>query len=178
MRKPSGSTGLIWKRCTLPKRPNEFELRPLPSSWPPAWMTGLRSASRRGRKRIRLGKTCWPSRVRPDPDRWRNRVRDALEEQDRSVLQELAASDQSMELPHSTLQLLGRTLRYARMNAQAVTLLRKIQQHYPGSFWVNFDLAYCLHETDQPVEAIRFYTAALALRPQSAVRTTGIWATS
>src|SRR5262249_19882298 len=63
-----------------------------------------------------------------------------------------------------------------------MALLRRAQQRYPDDFWVNVDLAIALYASvfptgeDRPAreeelpalhEAIRFHTAALALRPQS-----------
>jgi tetratricopeptide (TPR) repeat protein len=111
----------------------------------------------------------WRNQLRDVLDHWRYRVGDVVEQQDRSILQELAASGRSIELPPSTLQLVGRTLQAAKMNEEAVTLLRKIHQHHPSNFWVNFYLAYSLHQMHQPMEAMRFYTATLALRPQSSV---------
>jgi tetratricopeptide (TPR) repeat protein len=49
-------------------------------------------------------------------------------------------------------------------------LLRRFRQAYPGNFWANHSLAGYLHYTQgQRVEAIRYYTAALALRPHNPV---------
>jgi tetratricopeptide (TPR) repeat protein len=52
---------------------------------------------------------------------------------------------------------------------QALTLLLRAQQHYPGDFWVNSYCGQRLHEAHPPRwdEALRFYYAALAIRPQS-----------
>jgi tetratricopeptide (TPR) repeat protein len=44
----------------------------------------------------------------------------------------------------------------------------EIQRAYPADLWANFDLAYALEENGEPAEAIRYYTAALALRPGNA----------
>ena len=52
----------------------------------------------------------------------------------------------------------------------AVAVLREGQQLYPSDFWINENLAYLLSfkmEPPQFEEAIGFYRAALALRPQS-----------
>jgi tetratricopeptide (TPR) repeat protein/serine/threonine protein kinase len=66
--------------------------------------------------------------------------------------------------------------------ASEVLLLRRTQQQYPQDFWVNVHLAWSLYtevfprganrrprgeEAAQLDEAIRYYTAALALRPES-----------
>jgi serine/threonine-protein kinase len=46
-------------------------------------------------------------------------------------------------------------------------LLRRAQQAHPDDFWINFDLASSLMDACQPNEAVRFYSAALAIRPRS-----------
>ena len=43
--------------------------------------------------------------------------------------------------------------------------LRRIQHAYPADLWANHELAWELNETGQPAEAVRYFTAALALRP-------------
>jgi tetratricopeptide (TPR) repeat protein len=55
--------------------------------------------------------------------------------------------------------------------AEAVALLRQGWDKHPGDFWINFELAAALSELKEPPsgEVVRFYTAALAVRPGSAV---------
>src|SRR5207249_3942994 len=50
---------------------------------------------------------------------------------------------------------------------QRLNLFRRIQQAYPGDFWTNHGLAQALVEGGQPAEAVRYHTAALALRPDN-----------
>jgi serine/threonine protein kinase/Flp pilus assembly protein TadD len=104
-----------------------------------------------------------------DPDSLRNRVRDALASGDRKALTKLVASERLDELPPATLVLLGETLRSTGEVEQAVALLRRAQRHHPQHFWVNYWLAFCLRWTQPPrtEEAVRFYSAALALRPEN-----------
>jgi tetratricopeptide (TPR) repeat protein len=104
-----------------------------------------------------------------DPDKQRNRLRDALERQDRQTLLDVASSDRVLELPPSSLLLLGTLLRRTGATEEAIALLRKAQRRYPGGFWLNFELGYCLEgaKPPHPDQAVRFYTAALALRPAS-----------
>jgi tetratricopeptide (TPR) repeat protein len=104
-----------------------------------------------------------------DPDKWRNRLRDALERTDPRAVEELAASAQGDELPPATVVLLARVTRGYAREEQAVTALQQAQQRHPDDFWVNFELGACLANSRPPrlEEAIRFYTAAVALRPQS-----------
>jgi tetratricopeptide (TPR) repeat protein len=48
-------------------------------------------------------------------------------------------------------------------------ILRQAQQRHPDDFWVNFELGSCLYHLRPPrlEEAIRYYTAAVAVRPES-----------
>ena len=52
---------------------------------------------------------------------------------------------------------------------QAAELLRRAQRHYPADFWVNLYLGAVLQKVTPPEgeEAVRFLTAAVALRPES-----------
>jgi tetratricopeptide (TPR) repeat protein/serine/threonine protein kinase len=102
-----------------------------------------------------------------DPDLWRNQIRDAVEHEDRKTLGELAASEQTSEQSPSTLVLLGINVRRTGMTKEAVALLQKAQERHPADFDLNYELAVCLQQTRQHVEAIRFSSVAVALRPQS-----------
>jgi Flp pilus assembly protein TadD len=71
-----------------------------------------------------------------------------------------------------SLSLLGWALDFAGAGEQAVAVLRRAQQQYPGDFTINFQLAWALdHQRptgpDVRAEAIRFYTVARALRPRN-----------
>jgi serine/threonine protein kinase/tetratricopeptide (TPR) repeat protein len=111
-----------------------------------------------------------------DPDPWRGRVRAAMEMarlngwQNNKALVDLVKSDKIAELPLSTLILLGLYLdRPGSPQGWAEDVLRKAQARYPGDFWVNFTLAgVLLRSPGQVDESIRFYTAALAVRPDNA----------
>jgi serine/threonine protein kinase/Tfp pilus assembly protein PilF len=50
-----------------------------------------------------------------------------------------------------------------------VAVLDRIRQAYPGDFWANYALAFSLQygQPPRPEEAIRYHTAALALRPHN-----------
>jgi tetratricopeptide (TPR) repeat protein/serine/threonine protein kinase len=104
-----------------------------------------------------------------DPDPERNRLRDALESGERQVLEELAASKKVDGLPPSTLVLLAGALRKVQAGERAEAVLRRAQQLHPDDFWINQRLAYYLVSSrpPRPEEATRFYTAAVAIRPQS-----------
>jgi serine/threonine-protein kinase len=109
-----------------------------------------------------------------DPDEWRNRMRAALERRDFKTLNTLADSGQSSDLPLQTLSLLVSSdhLEWER----ALSLLRQAQVAHPDNFHINFQLAWTYHTSparsrpqDEAIrlsEAVRFYTAALAIRPR------------
>ena len=44
---------------------------------------------------------------------------------------------------------------------------RRAQRAHPEDFWINHDLARSLMGAGQPDEAVRFYSAAVAIRPRS-----------
>jgi tetratricopeptide (TPR) repeat protein len=105
----------------------------------------------------------------PD-DAWGRQVRAARRETDagkrQEALEALAKSARITELPARALTQLAQQLR----PPQAVELLRRAQRHYPADFWVNHNLGRVLLEEVKPPEteeAVRFLTAAVALRPES-----------
>src|SRR5262249_28763205 len=103
-----------------------------------------------------------------DPNPQRNRVRDAPEGRQSKGLKELAAADTD-DLPPSTVVLLAAALLRANAQESALAVLSRAQRRRPDDFWLNHELAFVLTKT-KPArleEALRFYTAALALRPQS-----------
>jgi Tfp pilus assembly protein PilF len=108
-----------------------------------------------------------------DDDPWRQRLREALVRADRAALVELAEREDTMSKSPQSLVSLSRGLRYAGSLSVAERLLRRAQAAHPADFWLNFELGFNLavKEKNSPEksEAIRFYQAALALRPQSAV---------
>jgi serine/threonine-protein kinase len=108
-----------------------------------------------------------------DPDPWRCRLRDALELADtdqnsaRAAFEELDASAPQDVLHHESISRLAWALRHLGEIERAAALLRRAQRAHPDDFWINCDLASSLMAACQPEEAARFYTAALAIRPQS-----------
>ncbi len=105
---------------------------------------------------------------RADDDPWRNRLRDALQQGDREALVKLAASVDVSSLPPSTLHLLGYALFDLGAKEQAISLLRIAQRQYPGDLWLNDGLGWFHYSAFQKYdESVRFYTAALAIRPKN-----------
>jgi tetratricopeptide (TPR) repeat protein len=112
-----------------------------------------------------------------DPDPWRQKVRQAVLDRDQAALKQLAQQAEVKRQRPEFLISLGNLLPPSERRA----LLRRMQQHYPSNFWVNFELAVTLHQSvsdtgpngqgkssPQLDEATAFYRAALALRPTSA----------
>ena len=148
-------------------------------SRPPAVATALASAVddwagiRRDRRKDRAGAASLVGLARAaDPDEWRNRLRTALDQPDaaarRTALQGLAAGASYETLGPVSLDLLGRALNDAADPAGAEAVLRRAQQRHPGDVWINYDLAVALEKLARREEAIRYYTAARSLRPDTA----------
>lgn len=104
---------------------------------------------------------------------WTHHFRAACEEKDetrrRTALEKLAAADDVGTLPVRALTRLAGQLEKVQAYATAARLLRQAQQQYPADFWVNQDLGTALMKVTPPElnEAVRFLTAALALRSGS-----------
>jgi tetratricopeptide (TPR) repeat protein len=105
-----------------------------------------------------------------DQDTWRNRLRDALEENNLRVLEDPAAAEAARDWPVSTITLLGRLALRAPSGKEVAAVLARAQQRQPGDFWINETLARLLDQEgpSRLDEAIGYYRAAVALRPQSA----------
>jgi serine/threonine protein kinase/tetratricopeptide (TPR) repeat protein len=104
-----------------------------------------------------------------DPDEWRNQMRTAMEQRDSKALNKVAGLAQFNNLPVHTLSLLVSS--NSLDSERAEFLLRPAQQAHPDDYLINFQLAWTLQHRprdEQLDEAIRFYTAALALRPHNA----------
>ena len=106
-----------------------------------------------------------------DPDPWRNSLRDALTVRDgagrKKALQALASSADFEGLGAISLDLLGMGLAGVDDLKTAEIVLRRSLRRHPGDVWVNFDLARVLQLLSRRDEAIRFYQAARALRPET-----------
>jgi eukaryotic-like serine/threonine-protein kinase len=105
-----------------------------------------------------------------DPDPLRDRVRATWGRPDSEVRAEKRRLAESIDIrAHhpATLHLLARPKGVVHSDF-ALRLLREAQPVYPGDFWLNFELGHALNEQKHREEAIRFYTVAVALRPNSA----------
>jgi serine/threonine protein kinase/Flp pilus assembly protein TadD len=115
--------------------------------------------------------TAWLARVLAiaDSDGWRQEVRAARERGDRQALEALAREVDPATQPPEALFVLNVSLRQRGATEAAVALLRRAQEAFPGDFWINHDLGVALQNARPPQaeEAVRFLTAATALRPNS-----------
>jgi len=131
------------------------------------------AAVRRDRRRDRAGAASLSALARAaDPDPWRNGLRDALDrpeqETRRSALRKMANAAPLDQLGPISLDLLGRALNDAGELAAAESVLRRAQRRHPDDVWINYDLASTLERLARRAEAIRYYTAARSLRPETA----------
>jgi serine/threonine-protein kinase len=108
--------------------------------------------------------------VAVDDDGRRNAIRDALAHKDVAALKRLSAPDQGAALPAATVSLLARALAAQNEGAETEALLRQARQEHPEDFWINYQLGYFFSYQCKPPrleEALRYYTAAVALRSDS-----------
>jgi eukaryotic-like serine/threonine-protein kinase len=96
-----------------------------------------------------------------DPDEFRDQVRDALERRDREGLSKLVASPKTSDLPFQTFSVVCRHVE----NMHTILALQRAHLRHPDNFFINGSLARASRDAD---EAIRFYTAARAIRPRNA----------
>jgi tetratricopeptide (TPR) repeat protein len=105
-----------------------------------------------------------------DLDRWRCHFRQAILLQDRPALEQLAESVPIREVPPATVYLLGHALKELGASDKAMAVLKEGQRRHPEDFWLNDALGWLSVDAIHPPrynDALRYYTAALAARPQS-----------
>jgi Flp pilus assembly protein TadD len=94
-------------------------------------------------------------------------MRAAQQRGDRKALVELARLEEMAAQPAQTVGYLGELLMATGAWTEAAAFFWKARRRHPQDFWINFNLAFCLDKSQlpQPDQAIRFYTAAVALNP-------------
>jgi Flp pilus assembly protein TadD/serine/threonine protein kinase len=104
-----------------------------------------------------------------DPAAWRDQLGQALASKDQGAVQRVVRSREVMALPAGRIIRVAEILAWAGKLPLAVEVLRQAQRRHSGDFWVNHTLALYLYQLkpSQGEEAIRFFTAAVALRPNS-----------
>jgi tetratricopeptide (TPR) repeat protein len=121
----------------------------------------------------------------PEPDAFGRRWREALAQPGREALVRLADGTDEARLSPAILVQLAEDLWARGAKEAAVRLLRRGQQRYPADFWLNLELGlklrlrsthHALKGSDEQAmgrwlrnaeEAVRYLTAAAALRPSS-----------
>ena len=108
-----------------------------------------------------------------DSDDYRNQVRALVERPDirkqGAALRALSRDRQVAELPPASILQLAAALREAGDPAATVSLLESAAQRHPDDVWINYNLAEVLAGLPaRREEAVRYYTAARALRPETA----------
>jgi serine/threonine protein kinase/Flp pilus assembly protein TadD len=105
-----------------------------------------------------------------DPDPWRDRFRKAVLNDDRKALVELATSAPISSLPVQTVDRLSDALMGMGVIEEAAAFLKKGQRLHPQDYWINGNLGLCLLRLrpQQLDDAVCYFTAAVALRPEAA----------
>jgi superkiller protein 3 len=105
----------------------------------------------------------------PDPS-WRDSFRDALARVDRARMKELAAAADVKRLSPPAIVTLGLALGGSTREAEG--LFRAAQPHHPADFWINCYLGHAIYaratDRDGAAQAVSYYRAGLALRPETA----------
>jgi serine/threonine-protein kinase len=108
-----------------------------------------------------------------DSDDYRNRLRAVVERPDirkqGAALLALAQDRQLTELPPASILQLASGLKAAGNPGAAISVLESAAQRYADDVWINYNLAEVLAGIPaRREEAVRYYTAARALRPETA----------
>ncbi|MBI1852152.1 MAG: protein kinase [Planctomycetes bacterium] len=125
--------------------------------------------------RLHLGTddVSWEKRLRialrADADPTRRRFREAILANDRDALRRMASDPNLPAMPAVTLELMSYWLHNSGFTAEGLSVAREYQHAYPGDFYANFYLGDWLNDdaSANRVDAIRFLTAATAIRPLS-----------
>src|SRR5262249_45175867 len=104
-----------------------------------------------------------------DSNEWRNHLRDVVLGREPAPAIKLAP-DQVQILTPQDFCFVGAVLLWGGRMDDAVALLRDAQQRHPDDFSINYMLAGALERKQPPApdEVVRFYSAALTLRPGDA----------
>jgi tetratricopeptide (TPR) repeat protein len=103
-----------------------------------------------------------------DTDPWRSQARAATAAHDWPAVEKLVTEGKAAQQAPAFLLLLVRWFPQ-ELEPSKLALLQQVQRTYPGDFWTNHELAYTFAHSKPPRwdEALRYMTAALALRPRN-----------
>jgi tetratricopeptide (TPR) repeat protein len=107
-----------------------------------------------------------------DPHPIRDGLRDPTLWDDPTALARQAGAADVRVVSPQFLAVVAQRVRYA--GGDAVPLLLAAQPRYPDDFWINFELGRAFSDGKRIAEAIGYYRAAQALRPDSRVATGGL----
>src|SRR5437660_11656236 len=102
-----------------------------------------------------------------DPNPVRNRLRQPELWRDGARLTRIAQESSGAEVSPQLAIALARAA--LQSGGDALPLLTAVQARYPQDFWINFALGWRLDEARRGDEALGYYRAALAVRPQVSV---------
>jgi serine/threonine-protein kinase len=101
-----------------------------------------------------------------DDDDWRRQLRTTLMAYDAAKREELLRAPEATDQPPIVVAGLTGVLIHGPHEQSARSLLHQAQQRHPEDFWINLQLGYLLHD-ERPREAIGYFRAAMASRPES-----------
>ena len=152
---------------------------PLRSSWPVISTTGHTSAARRRHRPASWQRLVAAARA-ADPDPWRDKLRANVAHRDPAaaeVFRKLADDPETLQAqPTASVLLLALQLKdLLDDRARAERVLRQAWHRDPGDYWINYELGHVrevrgmtvAQSYPEPVEAVRFLSAAVAARPRS-----------
>jgi len=125
------------------------------------WIAAKQALGDRGRERLR----AVVDRVDDDP--WRRRLRKARDAGDKPALTAMASEPQVAALQPADLVQLGAGLDQVKAFGAAAAVLAEGRRRRPGDFWLNHQLGRELLQLGRADEAARYFSAAVALRPDS-----------
>jgi Flp pilus assembly protein TadD len=101
---------------------------------------------------------------------WTRKLRRALVRENRAALEALAKETTGTASP-VIVSLLAQGLRRVGSFLEAERMLWRVQADRPDDFWINYELAVTILHRKSPdwAQIIRFYQAALALRPHNGI---------
>ena len=104
-----------------------------------------------------------------DDNELRRRLRETMWSKDWDEVRRIGDEPAALELPPAGLGLLAAALRWAGRPERGRAVLREAVRRHPSDLWLNFALGRACLVADPPEydEAVRYCTAALALRPHN-----------
>lgn len=97
---------------------------------------------------------------------WRRTARDPRNRSNKLAYAQLASS---ADIKTENLSVMLQVARHLiDLGGDAIPFLTKVQQQYPNDFWVNFLLGYSEIKANHDVNAVRYFQAAVVIRPNAA----------